>query len=232
MDAQKKQHKELKIVLALVAVLGLTGARGALQLFGARKAAPIVTAPGAARVPAAVQAVPQPAEAHSRRVRSSGERTGDGTAAYTAGELRDPLASLLPKEPPAPEATPSADLPARTAVQRPTEPPAINLRGIIWGEITPLAIIDDRLYRVGDPVEGARIITIDRSGMTVEYEGVAFPIAVVTAGTAAPSTSYAGRRSAGPWSSHGSSRSSRNSEPAVPSEPQRRVPFPTVGGAR
>ena len=87
------------------------------------------------------------------------------TVAYTAGSLRNPMVSLLPKpvEEPAPAETASANAPAETL----RRPPTVQVQGIIWGSSRPQALIDGSLYEVGDTVAGAKIVSIDRAGVTV-----------------------------------------------------------------
>ncbi len=47
----------------------------------------------------------------------------------------------------------------------------LRLQGIVWGVQPPKAIINDRIVTIGESVNGAQIMAIDRDGITVEYQG-------------------------------------------------------------
>ncbi|MEW6744108.1 MAG: hypothetical protein AB1486_15250 [Planctomycetota bacterium] len=73
-----------------------------------------------------------------------------------------PVASLPPEAPsgapgPAPPAGPS--------------PADFRLEGLALGEGTPLAIVNGRIVGPGDLVGEARVVSIDRSGVTLEAAG-------------------------------------------------------------
>jgi hypothetical protein len=95
-------------------------------------------------------------------------------AAYSASGLRDPLKSLLPKPTPAELAGEAAP-----PVKEPPPPPAITIQGLVWGGSEPQAIIGGKLYRVNDTVDGAKILSIQRGGITIEHLGK--PVAYSTA---------------------------------------------------
>jgi len=46
--------------------------------------------------------------------------------------------------------------------------PQLDVQGLVWGGI-PQAIINNRIVRVGDTLEGARVIKIDKNGVTVSF---------------------------------------------------------------
>ena len=91
---------------------------------------------------------------------------------YAAFDYRDPFESLLPDIAGATTATgqqvslDSVD-PAAGAIPF----PEVKIGGIVWGGPKPLAIIKGQLNMVGDVVEGAKITTIDRHGVTIEFNG-------------------------------------------------------------
>ncbi len=94
---------------------------------------------------------------------------------YTASNLRDPMASLLPK----PEEHPPVDVPAPVAQQQPTpppppKPPAVALEGILWTSAGSKALIDGQVYSVGDHIKDATIVSIDRGGVVVDVQGTRF----------------------------------------------------------
>ena len=47
----------------------------------------------------------------------------------------------------------------------------LRLQGIVWGVQPPKAIINDRIVTIGESVNGAQVIAIDRDGITVDYQG-------------------------------------------------------------
>jgi len=49
--------------------------------------------------------------------------------------------------------------------------PALSIEGLIWNTRMPQAIINGRVVRVGDTIEGVKILKIDREGIGVEYQG-------------------------------------------------------------
>ena len=52
-----------------------------------------------------------------------------------------------------------------------TPPPLLNVQGLIWGGALPQAIINDKVVKIGDSIEGARITNIAKDGVTVLFEG-------------------------------------------------------------
>ena len=93
--------------------------------------------------------------------------------AYSARELRDPLESLLPEAPA--NSTPGADhghtLETDEPGSAPPTPPTLQVQGLVWGGSRPQAIINEKVYSVDDTVEGARILSIDRRGITIDHHG-------------------------------------------------------------
>lgn len=56
------------------------------------------------------------------------------------------------------------------------QPPTLLIQGIVWGGSFPQAIINNRVVKVGDIIDGARIIDIDKNGITIFFEGQQFNI--------------------------------------------------------
>src|SRR3989338_6373803 len=178
MDAAKKTELEKRAVLGLAAVFVVVFAMGPLKslgLFGSGSAAP--------RPASGVDAVPmtksvggmlregldkldQQVESVAAQAARTPPAAPQTAAAYTAFELRDPLKSLLPK--PAELAQVEAGL---AAAVPPPLPPKLHVEGLLWGSPEPQAIIDGRLYGVHDDVNGATILAIDQSGVTIEHLG-------------------------------------------------------------
>lgn len=76
---------------------------------------------------------------------------------FVGDKYRDPFKSYLP-EMEVPKATPFQ-------LNR------LNITGIIWDTDLPLAIINGKVYKVGDEILGAKILGIDRRGVLLDYEG-------------------------------------------------------------
>ncbi|GEM_PF-3171129 len=91
---------------------------------------------------------------------------------YTAGELRDPLKSLLPRDADQSAAQPSY----ANQVPSQRQPPLMNVQGVIWGGKAPQAVIDGQVYGVGDTVKDARIVSITRNGITLDMGGMTFNV--------------------------------------------------------
>jgi hypothetical protein len=86
---------------------------------------------------------------------------------YKASSLRDPFETYIVPKPP------------ETGIQgQPVEPPpdpgkfeALKVLGIFWGASFPQAIIDDKVYKEGDSIEGAVIKKIDKEGIIILLSG-------------------------------------------------------------
>ena len=112
--------------------------------------------------------------------------SGEGRLAqinYTALSTRDPFVSLLPKlsAPVSPLAGTGANsaMGTRAAPGSPAQPPpTLHVQGILWGDLKPKAIINERVYRINETVEGVTIKSIDARGVTIEHQGalVSYPV--------------------------------------------------------
>jgi len=83
---------------------------------------------------------------------------------YKAEGLRDPFQSPIVDESIKAEGTQGSktkEIPA----------PALTIQGIIWGGNINQAIINNELVKTGDTIKGARIVSIDKHGVTVFFEG-------------------------------------------------------------
>lgn len=77
---------------------------------------------------------------------------------YLGEQFRDPFESYLPE----------VDLEKSLIAQ---EFEKLKLTGIIWGSDMPLAIINDKVYKIGDSILGAKIVEIDKKGVLLDYKG-------------------------------------------------------------
>ncbi|MCX5669031.1 MAG: hypothetical protein NTX89_02790 [Candidatus Omnitrophica bacterium] len=92
---------------------------------------------------------------------------------YESDKLRDPFERYLVKEVPkelpqeiTDSAKPKLDL------------SKLKVQGIIWGVKTPQAIINAKVLTVGDLIEGAKILKIEKKGVTLGFNGEIFDLAV------------------------------------------------------
>jgi len=94
------------------------------------------------------------------------EKAADGVIArpvveYKSADLRDPFKEIkdaqLEKKPDS--AVPGPDF------------NKIKVEGIIWGGRFPQAIINSKVLTVGDSIEGAEILSIDKNGITLSFAG-------------------------------------------------------------
>ena len=86
---------------------------------------------------------------------------------YTATNLRNPLEEQLH------DATREvASMPGEASKpQAPLQPPPLVLQGLVWGGPKPTAIIDNRVYGIGETIQGFTITDIGREGITVALNG-------------------------------------------------------------
>ena len=183
MLAVGKANLEKTIVLILLAVFGLFVVKAVIQLRprGAATTSqptPDATATLSKTQPASevLEALVQQAPPHPPGTPVAGSGTGAAfEVQYTAETVRDPLISLLPKQSSQP-VTPAKPVERNMSspMAAPRQPPPVVVQGMLWGGPRPQALIDDKLYTVGDLVGGARILAIARGGVTVEVQGTTF----------------------------------------------------------
>lgn len=102
----------------------------------------------------------QPAEAE-RIIRPSVE--------YKAAGLRDPF------EAPSVKKREDEEKSAEPKVSR-VPPPDLTVQGLIWGGNIPQAIINNKVVKVGDTIQGVKIISITKDGVTVLFEGMQYSL--------------------------------------------------------
>jgi hypothetical protein len=99
------------------------------------------------------------------------EKIADGVIArpvveYKSGELRDPFQSVATSE--EKKVTPEGKV---DLMQPGSDLGNLKVQGIIWGGRIPQAIINDKVLTVGDTIEGAEILSIDKKGITLSSSG-------------------------------------------------------------
>ena len=77
---------------------------------------------------------------------------------YKSEDLRDPFQEE------------KIEIEEQPQVQIETKPlPSLQIQGIVWGGGFPQAIINNKVVRVGDTIEGVRITDINKSGVIVFF---------------------------------------------------------------
>lgn len=84
------------------------------------------------------------------------------TVEYTADGLRDPF-----QEPFAEKA--GAEQAVTTGEEKPL--PSLTIQGLVWGGRFPQAIINNKVLKVGDIIEGAQVINISKDGVSLLFDG-------------------------------------------------------------
>ncbi len=185
MDAAKKA-KIQKAVVGVLLVVFLWSLRRSFTGLGGGSAAPAASRPAPADTQTLSGPLPDVLNRFHERLDAEQQEALHPqnstapveTVAYTAGELRDPMTSLLPK-PPEPQAVAgggSGTLVPGMAPPEPPKPPSVTVEGVIWGGVRPQALISGRVYEVGDTIEGARIVAIDEQGVKVAVAGATFSL--------------------------------------------------------
>lgn len=82
---------------------------------------------------------------------------------YTADGLRDPFEGYLSEQEEASQVPPPPE-----EQEVPALPP-LTIQGIIWGGRFPLGIINNKVVKIGDTIEGAQIIDISKDGVIVSF---------------------------------------------------------------
>ena len=49
--------------------------------------------------------------------------------------------------------------------------PKLNIEGLVWNSDMPQAIINDKVVRIGDTIEGVEVVKIEKKGVTIKYSG-------------------------------------------------------------
>ena len=79
---------------------------------------------------------------------------------YLGERYRDPTVSPL--------STAAQPIPTEQQVFR---FPALEVQGMIWGEMEPRAIVNHQVVKKGDLVEGVEVLEISREGIRVFFKG-------------------------------------------------------------
>lgn len=64
------------------------------------------------------------------------------------------------------------ELPQQLSIQL----PSLTLQGVFWGITAPQAIINRRILSIGDELEGAKLVAVQKDAVTVSYQGQNFTL--------------------------------------------------------
>lgn len=93
------------------------------------------------------------------------------TLHYESGDLKDPFTQpVIKKEE------------AKQKQMIKIQPPLLTVQGVIWGGRFNQAIINNKVLKAGDTIQGAKILSIDRNGVVVLFEGMQFNLSSPAAG--------------------------------------------------
>lgn len=87
---------------------------------------------------------------------------------YKSSQLRDPFQSYLIKE----EKDRGVEAQGEGNLVKPKiDLSLLEVQGIIWGGKLPQAIINGKVLAIGDSINGAEILSIDKGGITLNFAG-------------------------------------------------------------
>jgi hypothetical protein len=92
---------------------------------------------------------------------------------YKSAALRDPFSTYFVKE--EPKDTPQDKIAQASSLPK-FDTSKLKVQGIIWGVKNPQAIINDQVLTVGSTIEGAEILSIEKKGITLSFNGVVFDL--------------------------------------------------------
>jgi hypothetical protein len=61
--------------------------------------------------------------------------------------------------------------------------PNLVVQGLIWGGAFPQAIINNKVVKEGDIIEGARLLKVEKAGVSLLFEGREFTLSPAAAGS-------------------------------------------------
>lgn len=86
---------------------------------------------------------------------------------YQAEDKRDPF--RLDIRPP--ETKPTEETIGLPTPETVVTPPVLTIQGIVWGGKLAQAIINNKVVKVGDTIEGAQIVDINQNGVEIFFSG-------------------------------------------------------------
>ena len=93
---------------------------------------------------------------------------------YRADVMRDPFVWQIKQD-----LTPVTIQEEQKVVEN-VPPPPLKVTGILWGGNLPLAIINNKVLKVGDTIEQAKVTSIDKGGVKVLFQNKVFSLSSPT----------------------------------------------------
>ena len=91
---------------------------------------------------------------------------------YESSKQRDPFSTYLRKDDLNSAALENADLKPEFDLS------ILKVQGIIWGVNTPQAIINNEVLTVGNLIQGAKILSIEKKGITLSFKGRVYDLTI------------------------------------------------------
>ena len=92
---------------------------------------------------------------------------------YKAENLKDPFAPVKIKE----EVKQQAQVEKKEQAALPLPPPKLEIQGVVCGGYFPQAIINKKVVKIGDLIEGARITEINKNGVRILFDNQQYNLA-------------------------------------------------------
>ena len=86
-----------------------------------------------------------------------------------AHDFPDPFASWLPKKILDRVGDTAMRFPVRQQSQQEVAPPSLTIQGLIWNTDMPQAIVNGKIVKIGDIIDGAEVINISKEGITIRH---------------------------------------------------------------
>jgi hypothetical protein len=99
---------------------------------------------------------------------------------YRAYNLRDPFEDLIARK-----KQEDMEKKPETEIDTYEQPPPLDVQGLVWGGAVHQAIINGKVVKVGDSIEGAEVIEIDKEGVSMLYKKRIFKLS-------SPASNYIG----------------------------------------
>lgn len=94
---------------------------------------------------------------------------------YTAAGLRDPFEDLVARKKKEQEKLKKEP----AATEKLTN---LTVSGLVWGGPMPQAVINDKVVKIGDAIEGAQVVAIGKEGVSVRYNNIIYKLPAPASG--------------------------------------------------
>lgn len=119
--------------------------------------------------PAVAQPAPNPIQQATKTLQAVAARNDEGLSSTTQPTVPPKTAPVVAKAP-APSPAPSPT-PKKVAAATSTEPKPIRLQSIFYRMKSPTVIINGKTLRIGDSVDGIKVVSIQRTSVEVVQNG-------------------------------------------------------------